>query len=101
MLTSRLKSLSRSTFMLYFCLYSLSEYVESTLIGSTTRPCDSNALQSSRISHSSAVHVGEKASGKNATRTGCPRNRESVTRSPDVDGSVKSGAGVPTDGGAF
>jgi hypothetical protein len=47
------------------------------------------------------VHVGENASGKNAIKTGFPRNWESVTRSPDVEGSVKSGASAPTEGGAW
>src|SRR6185437_4227243 len=41
-----------------------------------------------------------KASGKKAIRTGLPRSEESVSFSPEVDGSVKSGAGWPTAGTA-
>jgi hypothetical protein len=44
------------------------------------------------------VHVLVKASGKNASRTFFPRSFDSVTALPTVDGSVKSGASVPTAG---
>ena len=44
------------------------------------------------------MQVLEKASGKNAIRTGLPRSDDSVTFSPEVDGSVKSGACWPTAG---
>jgi hypothetical protein len=44
------------------------------------------------------VQVPENASGKNASNTGFPRCAESVNFSPDVDGSVKSGARSPTAG---
>src|SRR4029079_238652 len=69
-------------------------------MGRTTSPRSRKSSQSSRISQSSAVQVGEKASGKNAIRTCFPRNCERVTRSPEVEGRVKSGATVPTAGGA-
>jgi hypothetical protein len=44
------------------------------------------------------VQVLVKASGKKASRTFFPRNFESVTALPTVDGSVKSGASLPTAG---
>src|SRR5262252_2242408 len=84
--------------MLYFALYSLSEYVWSTLMGSTLTPRPRNWSWWSRISHSSIVHVPENASGKNASSTGRPRSAERVTFSPDVDGKLKSGACWPTAG---
>jgi hypothetical protein len=46
------------------------------------------------------VQVLVKASGKKASSTGRPRSEESVTCSPEVLGSVKSGAAVPTAGTA-
>jgi peptidylprolyl isomerase len=46
------------------------------------------------------VHVPENASGKKAISTGLPRSDERVTFSPEVEGSVKSGADWPTAGTA-
>jgi len=45
------------------------------------------------------VQVLVNARGKKASRTFFPRNFESVTALPTVDGSVKSGAFVPTESG--
>ena len=75
--------------------------MESTLSGMTTVVSVANWSQSSRMSQSSLVQVLVKASGKNASSTFLPRSAESVTVLPMVDGSVKSGAGVPTVGTAF
>jgi hypothetical protein len=44
------------------------------------------------------VHVLVKASGKKASNTFFPRSLERVTLSPEVDGRIKSGAGVPAAG---
>src|SRR5678816_2306891 len=96
--TSRRKSLRKSTWNWCFALYSFSEYVESTLIGTTVTPRATNWSWSSRISHNSAVQVLENASGKNARSTGLPRSDESVSFSPAVEARVKSGARSPTDG---
>src|SRR5207237_5942305 len=66
-------------------------------MGSTTVPALANRSKSSLNAHSSAVHVEVKASGKKASSAFVlPRRLESVTSSPAVDGSVKSGARSPT-----
>jgi hypothetical protein len=42
-----------------------------------------------------------KARGKKASRTFFPRRADSVTSEPEVEGSVKSGAGEPMGGRAM
>src|SRR6266699_7028185 len=70
-------------------------------MGSTTVSARSKAPQSSLKAQFSAVQVLVNASGKNASSTWRrPRKLESVTSLPAVDGSVKSGAVVPTRGPA-
>src|SRR5439155_11818120 len=96
-LTSRLKSLSRSWRSACFALYSLSVGTESTLMGSTIVPARSKPSESSLKVQFSAVDVLVRASVNNGSTT-ClrPRNSDSVTSVPAVDGSVKPGATAPT-----
>ena len=85
--------------MPYLALNSFSVGTESTLIGSTVTPFPMNSSKSSEKEHISAVQVLVKASGKKAISTlDFPANCDNATFSPDVDGSVKSGARSPTIG---
>src|SRR5258708_5070592 len=79
-----------------FALNSFSVGTASTLIGSTAVSALAKRSKSSLNAHSSAVHVLVKASGKNASSTFCrPPKLASFTSLPDVDESVKWGAGAP------